>query len=166
MVFREKMLKEIKQVKTFNDFISDIKENVTEIFPWDLEEILESRTPFLLDVREASEFDAMHLKNSVNVPRGILETACDFDYDETIPDLAGNHEQEIIVICRSGNRSILAADTMLRMGFKNIVSLKTGVRGWNEYDQTLVDNENQIIDPDLAEEFLKTKLRDDQLSPK
>lgn len=152
-------------MKTFNDLISDVSQNVTEIFPWDLEEILKNRTPFLIDVREANEYDAMHIKQSINVPRGILETACDYNYDETIPELVTNREQEIIVICRSGNRSILAADTMQQMGFTNVFSLKTGVRGWNEYDQDLLDHQNQIVDPDNAEEFLKSKVRENQQAP-
>jgi len=152
-------------MKTFNDLIAEVSENVTEIFPWDLEDILQERTPLILDVREGYEFDAMHINQSLNVPRGILETACDFNYDETIPELAGDKEQEIIIICRSGNRSILAADTMQRMGFKNVVSLKTGVRGWNDADQPLLDHNNQTVDPDHAEEYLKTKVRPDQLAP-
>ncbi|MFV2060431.1 MAG: rhodanese-like domain-containing protein [Gammaproteobacteria bacterium] len=152
-------------MKTFNDLIADVSENVTEIFPWDLEEIFEDRTPLLLDVRECYEFDAMHITHSINVPRGILETACDFNYDETIPDLAGNKKQEIIVVCRSGNRSILAADTMQKMGFSNVVSLKTGIRGWNDSDQPLLDQNNQTVDPDHAEEYLKVKVRPDQLAP-
>ncbi len=152
-------------MKTFNDLISDVSHNVKEIFPWDLEEILETRTPYLLDVRENYEFDAMHLNNSVNVPRGILETACDYNYEETIPKLASNKEQEIIVICRSGNRSILAANTMQLMGFINVFSLKTGVRGWNEYDKILLDSNNNTVDPDYAEECLLSKVRDDQLEP-
>jgi len=152
-------------MKTFSDLISDASENVTEIFPWDLEEVIESRTPFLLDVRENYEFDAMHILNSINVPRGILETACDYNYDETIPELVNNRKQEIIVICRSGNRSILAANTMQQMGFENVYSLKTGVRGWNEYDQALLDHNNQAVDPNHADEYLKSKVRDDQLDP-
>jgi len=152
-------------MKTFNDLIADVSEGVTEIFPWDLEEILEDRSPMLLDVRENYEFDAMHINNSINVPRGILETACDYNYDETIPDLVNNREQEIIVICRSGNRSILAVDTMQKMGYKNVASLKTGVRGWNDSDQALLDYNNQTVDPDQAEEYLKAKVRTDQLEP-
>ena len=62
--------------------------------------------------------------------RGVLEQSCEWDYDETVPELAAGREQEIVVICRSGKRSVLAADMMLRMGFGNVVSLKTGVRGW------------------------------------
>ncbi|VAW95572.1 Rhodanese-related sulfurtransferase [hydrothermal vent metagenome] len=152
-------------MKTFNDLISEVSENVKEIFPWDLEEILEYRNPLLLDIRENYEFATMHLNNSINVPRGILETACEYNFDETIPELVSNKEQEIIVICRSGNRSILATDTMQQMGYTNVCSLKTGVRGWNEYDQELYDNNNNLIDPDDAEECLKSKVRDDQLDP-
>ena len=44
--------------------------------PWDLEERLQQNPDLLLvDVREPYEFDAMHIAGSMNVPRGILESA-------------------------------------------------------------------------------------------
>ena len=118
-----------------------------------------------LDVREGHEFDALYIPGSISVPRGILESACDWDYDETVPELAAGHEREIIVICRSGNRSILAAHTMLRMGFKNVASLKTGIRGWNDFEQPLMDVAGKEVDIDDADEIMASKLRDDQRRP-
>ena len=72
----------------------------------------------LLDIREPYEFDAMHIKDAINVPRGVLETACDYDYEETVPELVEAREREIILICRSGKRSVLAADVMQQMGYR------------------------------------------------
>jgi rhodanese-related sulfurtransferase len=107
--------------------------------PWDLEErLLGHNKPLLLDIREADEFIAMHIQDSINIPRGILENACDYNYYETVPELVNNKNQEIIVLCRSGNRSVMAASTMQEMGYNNTHSLKTGLKGWNDYDQPLV----------------------------
>ena len=54
--------------------------------PWDLEEELEGgTTPLILDFREPYEFDCMQIVGSSNVPRGVLESACEWDYEETIP---------------------------------------------------------------------------------
>jgi rhodanese-related sulfurtransferase len=39
-----------------------------------------------------------------------------------------------VLICRSGNRSVLAALTMQQMGFENVRSLKLGIKGWNDND--------------------------------
>lgn len=153
-------------MKHFTDLIAEALPDVEELFPWDLEEKLkENQELILLDVREPGEFDALHIKNSLNVPRGILESACDWDYDETEPELAGGREKEIIVICRSGNRSVLAAHTMQRMGFKHVASLKTGVRGWNDFEQPLYNDKGEQVDIDDADELLATRLRPDQRRP-
>ncbi|HEB85495.1 MAG TPA: rhodanese-like domain-containing protein, partial [Gammaproteobacteria bacterium] len=125
-------------MKTFSQLVAESAKNIDEIFPWDLEEKNDS-PPILLDIREPYEFDAMHIKDSINVPRGILETACEYDFEETVPELVEARKHEIVVICRSGNRSIFAAEVMLKMGYRNVVSLKTGLRGWVDYELPLVD---------------------------
>ena len=153
-------------MKTFNELIQDALESVNEIFPWDLEEKLsKSNPPLVVDIREAHEYEAMHIKDSLWVPRGVLETACEWDYDETIPELVKARDNEVIVVCRSGNRSVMAAYTMQLLGYNKVLSLKTGIRGWNDYDQPLVDEKNQDVDPDFAEDFLENKVREDQKSP-
>jgi len=153
-------------MKTFNDLINDALPLIKEIFPWDLEEKITSGfKPLIIDVREANEFQAMHIENSIFVPRGLLEQACEWDFDETIPELVKARKQEVILVCRSGTRSVLAAFTLHLMGFENVVSLKTGVRGWNDYDQPMVDQYGNDVDPDDAEEFLRNKVKDDQKRP-
>ncbi len=152
--------------KTFNDLIADaLASGVTEIFPWDLQERLEQQPEtLLLDIREPEEFNGAHIENSLHVPRGILEQACEWDYAETIPDLVNARQKEVIVICRSGNRSVLAAQTMIWLGYENVVSLKTGVKGWNDADLPLFNKDGEAADPDWAEGFFNPPVRDDQLS--
>lgn len=153
-------------MKHFTDLIAEALPGIEEIFPWDLSEQLgQTEAPLLLDIREPGEFDALHIANSVNVPRGILESACDWDYDETVPELASGRERPIIVICRSGNRSVLAAQTMQQMGFKKVVSLKTGIRGWNDFEQALYNATGEQVDIDDADEILASKLRPEQRRP-
>ena len=152
-------------MKTFSQLVAESAENVTEIFPWDLEDRLDN-PPMLLDIREPYEFDAMHVKGSLNVPRGILENACEYDFEETVPELVEARDKEIVVICRSGNRSIFAAEVMQKMGYRNVVSLKTGLRGWVDYELPLVDANGQEVDEDAADDYFTTKLRPEQMSPK
>jgi rhodanese-related sulfurtransferase len=153
-------------MKTYDELVNDCLKHVQEIFPWDLvDEIEADKDILLVDVSEPNEFNAAHIPDSLNVPRGILESACEYDYDETVPQLAGGRARDIVVICRSGRRSALAADTMLQMGFAKVRSLKTGLRGWNDGEYPLVDDQQQAVDPDLAEEYYTTKLRPDQKKP-
>ena len=154
-------------MKTFQNLIKESLKSVDEIFPWDLQELLETENPpFLLDIREPYEFNTFHLKNSLNVPRGILESACDYGYDETEPELVKARDKDIIVICRSGNRSILAAYTMQLMGYQSVKSLKTGIKGWNEYELPLQDMKGKIVDIDEADTILAPHVRPDQMPPK
>ncbi|MCK4864386.1 MAG: rhodanese-like domain-containing protein [Gammaproteobacteria bacterium] len=154
-------------MKKFNDLVAESAKNVTEIFPWDLEERL-TKNPslLLLDIREPYEFDAMHIKNSLNVPRGVLETACEWDYEETVANLVNSRDKEVIVACRSGNRSIFACEVMQKLGYNNIVSLKTGLRGWSDYEQALYNKNDEEVDEDTAIDFFTTNLRKDQIAPK
>ena len=154
-------------MKTFRQLVAESLHNVEELMPWDLEEALQANPDILLlDIREPYEYQAMHIVGSLNVPRGILESACEYDYEETIPALAEARHQHIVVICRSGLRSALAANVMQDMGFENVSSLKTGLRGWNDYEQELVDNEGKPVDEDTAIEYFIPRLRPDQLSKK
>ncbi|MBN1279327.1 MAG: rhodanese-like domain-containing protein [Chlorobium sp.] len=151
---------------TFNDLIHRCLADVREIMPWDLAGRMVERPALLvLDVREPYEFDAMHIRSSLSVPRGILESACEWDYDETVPELAAARHREIVVVCRSGRRSVLAAALMQQLGYENVVSLKTGLRGWNDYEEPLVDSAGRVVEPDHADTYFAPKLRSDQRRP-
>jgi rhodanese-related sulfurtransferase len=153
-------------MKKFNTLIAESVKNITEIFPWDLEERFEENASLLLlDIREPYEFEAMHIKNSLNVPRGVLETACEWDYEETVPQLVEARDKEVVVACRSGNRSIFVCEIMQLMGYKNVVSLKTGLRGWSDYDQALFDKNENEVDEDTAIDYFTANIREDQKAP-
>lgn len=154
-------------MSSYDELVAEALTRVKEIMPWDLSRTLAAdNKPILLDVREAAEFALLHIPDSLNVPRGVLEQSCEWDYDETVPELAGGHQREIVVICRSGKRSALAADVMQKLGFSNVVSLKTGVRGWNDYEQPLVDANGNALDADAVDALLVPQLRPDQCKEK
>lgn len=139
---------------------------VVEVLPWDLEtEIEQDPNLIVLDIRELDEFKMMHIKNSLHVPRGVLEGACVWNYDDTIPALAKERDQNIVVVCRSGNRSALAALTMQQMGFNNIRSLKLGIKGWNDNDLEMLNNQGDIVDIDEVDEWLNRAVPKDKLHP-
>ena len=153
-------------MRRYADLLADASQRVREIQPWDLVNVLARGTPpLMLDVREPGEFAVARIPGSINVPRGVLEQACEWDFEETVPELAGRRTGSIVVVCRSGNRSLLAADVLLELGFPEVVSLKTGVRGWNDFEQPLVDGEGRAVDGDEAEGLLAPNPRREQRSP-
>ena len=153
-------------MKRFTDLVAACLQQVPEILPWDLRERLDQHgTPILLDVREPYEFAAMHIAGSINIPRGILEAACEYGYEETVPEIVTAREREIVVICRSGYRSVLSAFNMQQMGYSNVCSLKTGLRGWNDFEQPLINSERRTVGIEDADEYFRPKLRPEQMKP-
>ncbi|VAW65386.1 Rhodanese-related sulfurtransferase [hydrothermal vent metagenome] len=153
-------------MKTFRALIDEILPEINEVFPWDLEEKISSDNDILLiDLSEPTEYASVHIQHSINVPRGILETSCDWGYEDTLPELANARDKEIILICRSGNRSALATYTMKQMGFSKVSSLKTGLRGWFDYEQPLYDADDKEVDEDEADTYFSKIPRAEQMGP-
>lgn len=85
-------------MKRFSELVEAGRQRVAEIYPWHLAKRLESPDVLLvLDVREPYEFDAMQIAGALQVPRGILESACEWGYEETVPELVQARERELVV---------------------------------------------------------------------
>ncbi len=76
----------------------------------------------LIDVREQDEYRAGHLPGARGIGRGILE----YHIADEVPDTG----REIVLDCRGGNRSALAADSLRQMGYTGVHSLRGGFRQW------------------------------------
>ncbi len=78
----------------------------------------------LIDTREPAEWADGHIPGATPVPRGILEGK--------IEQLAPDVDQPIVLYCASGGRSALAADSLQRMGYRNVLSLAGGFNAWRD----------------------------------
>jgi rhodanese-related sulfurtransferase len=78
----------------------------------------------LIDVREESEFARDHLPGAIHLGKGILER----DIEERVPDF----NAPLVLYCGGGYRSALAADNLQKMGYRNVLSMDGGIRGWRE----------------------------------
>ena len=75
-----------------------------------------------VDTREESEWARGHLPNAVHLSKGIIEC----DVEARFP----NKDAELVLYCGGGFRSALSADNLQKMGYKNVVSMDGGWRGW------------------------------------
>jgi len=78
----------------------------------------------LVDTREESEWDRGHLPGAIHLSRGTIER----DIEKTVPD----KNAVIVLYCGGGYRSALAADNLQKMGYRNVISMDGGWRGWTE----------------------------------
>lgn len=141
--------------KTYKELVAEARTQVREIFPWDLQERLAQQPDTLvIDIREPNEVATGTIAKALAIPRGILETACEWGYADTVPALVKARQQPVILVCRSGNRSVLAALSLQQLGYEQVYSLKTGIRGWNDYELPLVDQQGELVDGDEADQLL------------
>jgi rhodanese-related sulfurtransferase len=75
---------------------------------------------YMLDVREQEEWNAGHINGAVLVPLGSLSSRLN-----VIPK-----DKEIVVVCRSGNRSAQGRDILLKAGFTKVTSMGGGMNQW------------------------------------
>jgi rhodanese-related sulfurtransferase len=109
----------------FAKLVEDAKANVTEVSIADVKGMLDRGEPFaLVDVREESEWAAGALPNAIYLGRGVLER----DIEARIPDPS----TPIVLYCRGGGRSALAALSLAAMGYTKLSSMSGGVRAWEE----------------------------------
>lgn len=135
-------------MKTAQQLISEAKHNINEVTVAELATYLEQNPePRLIDVREPAEFAQGHIAGAINYPRGVLEmqlanhpavAASGCAADVALTELA---RQPLYLICRSGGRSALAAESLQRMGFNDVYSVAGGMQGW--LDANLATQINQ-----------------------
>lgn len=110
--------------KTFHELCAESKKNITECTIEDVMKMMKDKEDFVLvDTREDNEYNASHIKGAIHIGRGILER----DVHLHIPA----HNTRIVLYCGGGYRSALAAESLQKMGYENVISMDGGWKGWN-----------------------------------
>ena len=109
--------------KTAEDLVRAAKAEITEITVVEAKALGETSTVFI-DVREPPEWKDGTIPQALCIPRGVLEWRAESEdplKDKSIP---------VIVYCKSGGRSALAAQTLQQLGFDDVKSLAGGYEAW------------------------------------
>lgn len=91
------------------------------------------RSLVVLDVRTPAEFAEGHLPGAINIPHTELAAR--------IGELEGARDRDIVVYCRTGNRSAQALETLGKSGFKHVLHLKGDYTRWNDEKRPVVKAE-------------------------
>ena len=109
----------------FLKLVEEAKTRIQEIGAPALLRMLQTKDRFcLVDVREAEEYAAGRIPGAQHLCKGIIER----DIETAVPDF----NAEVVLYCGGGYRSALAADNLQKMGYKRVLSLAGGWRGWRD----------------------------------
>jgi rhodanese-related sulfurtransferase len=109
----------------FKQLVDEAKSQITEIGADELKHMQQSNEDFLLiDVRERDEQANGMIPGALGMPRGILEVNVD--------QITTDKDRKIVLYCGGGSRSALGAVNLKKMGFRNVISLAGGYRGWRD----------------------------------
>jgi rhodanese-related sulfurtransferase len=115
----------VKHSEGFLNLVRDAKSRVRETDVATIRRRIEQGERFhLIDVREDHEWEKGRIPGAVHLGRGIIER----DVEQRIPD----RDAGIVLYCGGGYRSALAADNLQKMGYRNVLSMDGGFRGWKE----------------------------------
>jgi molybdopterin/thiamine biosynthesis adenylyltransferase/rhodanese-related sulfurtransferase len=106
------------------EVIKKIKERVRETDPAEVQKGLGNGV-VLVDVREGEEFERERIPGALHVPRGYLESR--------IEGAVSDRDAHVVLYCASGNRSVLAANTLQELlGYTNVESMTGGITLWKD----------------------------------
>ncbi|MCH9768846.1 MAG: rhodanese-like domain-containing protein, partial [Actinomycetia bacterium] len=88
-----------------------------------LGELLKTPTPpRVLDVRTPGEFETAHIAGSYNVPLDLLR--------EHREEITQHLDEDVVLVCRSGQRAAQAEETLRDVGLPNVHILDGGISAW------------------------------------
>ena len=106
----------------FKKLVAEAKKNITEISPGDAAAKSKSGNAVIIDVRDKDEWDEGHIPGATHMSRGTIE----LDIEEKVPE----PNAMVICHCGGGGRSALAAESLQKMGYKNVHSMAGGFKAW------------------------------------
>ncbi len=93
-----------------------------EVSATDAAAFIDALQPLVLDVRTEREFNGGHLAGAQLVPVQV--------FGGRMPELQHHRDRPVLVYCRTGNRSTVAAKLLVDAGFTNVVNLRRGIVEW------------------------------------
>ncbi|MDN4500797.1 rhodanese-like domain-containing protein [Alteromonadaceae bacterium BrNp21-10] len=121
-------------LKNYQQVVQDAKSHIREISVDELYQQLNNSNILTIDIREPNEMATGIIPNAICLPRGILEgSLASIDCVKQAADpLAALAEYQLYIYCRSGARSALAAESLLKMGLSNVQSVAGGMDAWQQ----------------------------------
>lgn len=131
-----------------DQLLEAVKKEISEMPNADFKKLFDGDGHFVIvDIREPAEYSAGYIPGAVSIPRGLLEFKVG---KEEVWEEAGMYipkkTDSIVVYCRTGGRSALAARTLAELGYEKVVSLQGG---WEEWSKNYPELREPVIKKEI-----------------
>lgn len=117
--------------KTANDLLNEARKNITRLSPEEMQEA-KREGALIVDTRTGSQRKVQgDIPGAIIIDRTVLEWRLDPMGGFKIPE-ATDHDLQIIVVCRHGYSSTLAAESLRRMGLWRATDLAGGFEAYRD----------------------------------
>lgn len=133
-----------EEVTNIDQIVDQYKLGLSAMAPSELKTMMDSLEIFyLIDVRELTEYAYGYIPGAINISGGVLafkmENTAFWDNEMIYPPMKTD---KLIVYCKKGKRSVIAAHYLERLGYENVWYLDGGYKAWEmtyplEYEENL-----------------------------
>jgi len=116
-------------LKTLPELIASARANITTVKAAEALPVCYSQNALLIDVREPNEYATAAISKAINIPRGVLEMQ--------MINLYPDENTNIYIHCATGGRASLAAEQLLRVGYKNVTAISCNLDEITKTEKTL-----------------------------
>lgn len=126
-----------------DSWLDTLRASIPEISPADAL-ARQAQGGLLIDVREDGERASGTPVGAIGLSRGFLELR--------IEQIEADRQRPIVVLCGSGQRSLLASEALQRMGYRQVASVAGGFQRWKAEGLPVVAG---ALDSDAAERYAR-----------
>lgn len=121
-------------ILSFEQIIAQVKESVACVDVHTLKQELDSgKRLYLIDVREDREWRVANIPGAIHMSRGVLE--------KKIKQVVFEPDAPVYLVCRGGHRSVLAAKSLMQMGYERVYSVNGGISEWAMFGYPIEEQE-------------------------
>jgi len=117
--------------RSIDEILEEAREQLDRVDPEQARDAVDHDGAVLVDIRSDNQRaqDGV-IPGAMHHPRNVLEWRLDPESEQPDPDLSGDFDRRVIIVCDAGYASSLAAAVAQELGYRNATDLAGGFQAW------------------------------------
>jgi rhodanese-related sulfurtransferase len=105
---------------SYRELLQQVRDEIAEVDAGSARELIDTRDPLVVDVREQDEWDEGHIPGAIHFEGGRVAWE----------ELPFPQDRPLAIQCSSGNRSMSVSSVLRRRGYRNVIQVEGGITKW------------------------------------